>query len=179
MLIFFQVFGRVVPVRRPVEVIRLGKVAVQIQRVIILRVQSAGAVYGKSAAVRAGERGIQRQTDGLSAGTPDERTDDISLIEMCRCQRGIDFRVAGGVIVEPRRLGRHGYQRKHPVAAVDAQHLRDGTQLVRRVIIAAAVKIIIKTVMTVNVTVGNLIAQIVRISAGAMHYCSENVFSRH
>ena len=49
----------------------------------------------------------------------------------------------------------------------------------RRVIIAAAVKIIIKTVMAVDMPVSNFIPEIMRVCAGAVNNRAEKLFARH
>ena len=73
------------------------------------------------------------------------------------------------IFVHAARLACHGNERQKAVAAVDIQNLRNGSKLVRGIVLAVSVQIITESVVSVLLAERDLITQIVTITALAMH----------
>ena len=118
--------------------IRTAVIAVQENEVSVLLVHAAGTVNGKSAAVGAGQRCIQRQHDAGAVRAQNCGRNHIPLCESAGPEIRIYLRMQEGVIIQSCRCRCGGGQAQHPVSAVDAENLRNRSQLVRRVVFAVA-----------------------------------------
>ena len=105
---------------------------------------------------------------------------DVALFKLFADKFGI-YRILMllDVCLHTRRLRRNRNKRHHSVSAVYIKQLCDRTELVCRVVLAAAVKIIAQAIMSVLLAVRHLFSEVVRIRACTVNDLTENALSRH
>ena len=153
--------------------------SVQKDRAVVLGKKTLGPVYRKVTGVVPGQGGVQREGDGLAALTGDDSGHDVALGKLRLTQILVLGAVGQTVLMQTGRLGGEAAQTYHAVGAVDVQHLHDGAQLMGGVVLAVAVQVLLQTVVALFRSVGDLLAQVVAVTAGAVYHLTQYALTYH